>query len=96
VIVRILGEGQYQLPDDARKKLESLDSKVADAVDAGDEAQFRTALTSLTAEVRRLGAPVPHDTFAASDLVVPFPDATLAETKGLLAESADGSRADEH
>jgi hypothetical protein len=86
VIVRILGEGQYQLSDDAREKLESLDAAVAAAVDSGDEEQFRSALASLAAEVRRAGAPVADDTFAASDLVVPFPDASLAETKGLLAE----------
>lgn len=96
MIVRILGEGQYQLADDARDKLESLDSEVANAVEAGDEAQFKSALAALTAEVRRLGAPVADDTFTASELVVPFPDASLAETKGLLAESTDGSRADEH
>lgn len=96
MIVRILGEGQYELPDDVRKTLESLDAEVAAAVDAGDEAQFKTALAALTAEIRRVGSPVAYDTFAASDLVVPFPDASLAETKGLLAESTDGSRADEH
>jgi hypothetical protein len=95
VIVRILGEGQYLIPDGDHGNLEALDAKVAEAVDNGDEKAFAPALAALTAEVRRLGEPVAADTFATSDLVVPFPDATLAETKGLLADSADGSRADD-
>ncbi len=95
MIVRILGEGQYVIPDDERGALEALDSKVGEAVDRGDEALFAPALAALTSEVRRLGEPLANDTFATSDLVVPFPDATLAETKGLLADSADGPRSDE-
>jgi hypothetical protein len=95
VIVRILGEGQYSLPDDQRGELEAWDSSVADAVDRGDEQAFGPALAALVAEVRRLGEPVAHDTFAPSDLVVPFPDATLAETRGLLADSTEAPGADD-
>ncbi len=39
VIVRILGEGQYTVPDDRRAALEKLDDAVAEAVDHGDEAR---------------------------------------------------------
>jgi hypothetical protein len=81
VIVRILGEGQYLIPDGERSTLEALDSKVADAVDTEDEKAFTPALAALASEVRRLGEPVADDTFATSDLVVPFADASLAETK---------------
>ena len=35
------------------------------------------------------------DAFAPSDLVVPFSDATLAETKGLLAQADDAPRSDD-
>jgi hypothetical protein len=95
VIVRILGEGQYLIPDEERGTLEALDSTVADAVDRGNAGAFTPALAALTAAVRKLGEPLANDDFAQSDLVVPFPDATLEETKGLLAESADNSRSDE-
>src|SRR5580700_2915947 len=43
-----------------------------------------SALAALTAAVRAAGEAVADDTFAPSDLVVPFPDATLEETKDLL------------
>jgi hypothetical protein len=86
MIVRILGEGQYSIADDAHEDLDALDADVVHAVDNGDEQTFATALAALIAEVRRVGVPVADDDFAPSDLVVPFSDATLAETKGLLAD----------
>jgi hypothetical protein len=91
VIVRILGEGQYSIPDGERGTLEALDTAVAEAVDSGDEAAFAPALAALSAAVRKLGQPLADDAFAPSDLVVPFPDATLQETKRLLAEPSDAS-----
>jgi hypothetical protein len=95
MIVRILGEGQYSIPDGERATLEALDTTVAKAVDGDDEKAFAPALEALTAAVRSLGEPLADDAFAPSDLVVPFPDATLKETKGLLAESADAPGTDE-
>ena len=53
------------------------------------------ALAALIAEVRDAGKPVADDDFAPSDLVVPFSDATLEETKGLLAESGEGPATDD-
>ena len=58
------------------------------AVEADDEAAFTSALLALTAEVRRVGETLADDAFTPSELVVPFADATLAETKRLLADSA--------
>jgi hypothetical protein len=87
VIVRILGEGQYSVPDGEQGTLEALDATVATAVDGDDEKSFAPALAALTAAVRKLGEPLADDAFAPSDLVVPFPDATLKETKGLLADA---------
>ncbi len=94
MIVRILGEGQYTVSEDQRGPLEKLDSALAEAVDSNDEEAFNRSLGALIAEVRRVGEPLADDAFAPSDLVVPFPDATLEETKGLLAQSEDGVRTD--
>jgi hypothetical protein len=90
VIVRILGEGQYTVPDDHRGALQKLEDAVDQAVDGGDEVAFSTALAALTSEVRRAGVPLADDAFAPSDLVVPFADATLAETRALLADESNG------
>ena len=95
MIVRILGEGQYSVPDEGREALEVLDAAVAGAVDSGKEDAFTAALAALTSEVRDRGTALADDDFAPSDLVVPFPDATLEETRKLLAQSLDPTGTDE-
>ncbi len=85
MIVRILGEGQYSVPDQEKSALESLDQDLLAAVERRDEAAFATALAALTATVRRVGKALPPDEFDPSDLVVPFDDASLSETEALLA-----------
>ncbi len=89
MIVRILGEGQYSVPDEHRAALEKLDDAIATAVDEGDDGRFGQALAALAAEVRSAGQPLADDAFAPSDLVVPFADASLEETRALLAEHGD-------
>jgi hypothetical protein len=95
MIVRILGEGQYLVPDEERDALEGLDASLVEAVDSGDETEFAAALTKLADEVRNAGEPLADDAFTPSDLVVPFADASLHETKALLADSGDASGSDD-
>ena len=55
MIVRILGEGQFTVPDGEREALEALDTAVTDAVDRGDEDAFASSLAALIAAVRSAG-----------------------------------------
>jgi hypothetical protein len=88
VIVRILGEGQFVLSDDAVASLNELDATVEAAIDAGDEVAFHQALAALLDGVRSAG--VPHDagSLDSSDLILPMADASLPEVKDML--SGDG------
>jgi len=86
VIVRILGEGQFDVPDADKGHLGELEAELNAAVDGNDEARFTSALAAVIAEVRVVGILLAPDAFTSSDLVVPFSDATLAETKSLLDE----------
>lgn len=88
MIVRILGEGQFEVADDDRSSLDELDAALVRAVDSGDEQAFGTALKALAAAVRTVGTPLADDAFVPSSLVVPFADASLSETQQLLADSA--------
>ncbi|MFE9773338.1 hypothetical protein ACFYOV_16970 [Streptomyces sp. NPDC005931] len=84
MIIRILGEGQYDVADDRFDELNEPDSALQSAADADDEAAFRTALNSLLDAVRRLGAPLPDDAIRPSDLVLPDQDTSLHEVQTLL------------
>jgi hypothetical protein len=86
MIVRILGEGQFDVPDAERAALDELEHALNAAVEGQDEAAFASALGALIEAVRKAGSALPPDAFTSSDLVVPFSDATLAETKALLEE----------
>ena len=87
MIVRILGEAQYEVPDDEQGTLDQLDAAVVKAVDAGDEAAFSSALKALADQVRTSGQLLADDSFVPSHLVVPFADASLEETRRLLADA---------
>jgi hypothetical protein len=86
VIVRILGEGQFRLDDDASAKLTVLDKDVDAAVHAGDEAVFKMALAAAVKLVREGGEPVPEDEFVTADYILPFSDATIDEVRNLLTD----------
>ena len=84
MIIRILGEGQYDVEDSALDKLNELDAALEAAVDAGDEAAFAVALTELLAGVRTVGAAHPADTLDESDLILPPSDATIDQVREML------------
>ena len=86
MIVRILGEGQFRLDDDASAKLTVLDKDVDAAVHAGDEAVFKMALGAAVKLVREAGEPVPDDEFVTADYILPFSDATIDEVRKLLTD----------
>ena len=86
MIVRISGEGQFDLPEDHVDELNRLDDDLTKAVDADDEARFKTALEALLASVRTAGQELPADWIGPSDLVLPSPDATIHEVREVLGD----------
>lgn len=84
MIVRILGEGQYDVADNAVERLNTLDSALEAAIESGDQDDFRAALATLLAEVRSVGTPHAVDALDVSDAVLPPEDATLDEVRELL------------
>jgi hypothetical protein len=86
VIVRILGEGQLDLPDDRLDDLNSLDDRLVTAIDTGDEDGFAASLGSLLDAVRSAGTPLPEDYLGPSELVLPGPGATVGEVRDLLTD----------
>lgn len=90
MIIRILNEGQWNLPDETVADLNTLDDAVEQAVTRGDQDQLADALRALLEHVRSAGDPVPDDELKDSDLILPAADSTLEEVRELLTGSDEG------
>ncbi|HEY2593286.1 MAG TPA: hypothetical protein VGK33_05250 [Chloroflexota bacterium] len=86
MIVRILGEGQFEVPEAAVAELNELDGALEAAVERGDDAAFRPALAALLARLREVGSPTEADDLRPSELIIPQPDATMDEVRKLLTD----------
>ena len=84
MIVRILTEGQFNLPGAFIDELNELDNKLVEVVEQDDQENFGPALAALLDLVREKGTPVPLDELVESDLVLPEPDITLKEAEELF------------
>ncbi|MGH3796866.1 MAG: PspA-associated protein PspAA [Pseudonocardiaceae bacterium] len=86
MIVRILGEGQFDVPDTALDELNELDEALVSAVESDDADAFTGALAELLAGVRAAATPHADDTLDSSDLILPGPDSSLTEVRSLLGD----------
>ena len=86
MILRIMGEGQFEVSDDSADALNGLDEQVEAAVESGDVNAFSAAFAQLLEQVRALGSRVADDTLLDSDLVLPPSDATVDEVARLLGD----------
>jgi hypothetical protein len=82
VIVRILGEGQYTLPDEDAARLNELDNEAVAKVEAGDEAAFSELWSQMLDLVTTDGTAVDGDELMPSDVILPPRDVTFAEAQG--------------
>ena len=84
MIVRILTEGQYNLPGAYIDDLNAIDNELVDVVAAEDQEAFARVLKQMLDLVREHGSPVPIDELVESDLVLPEPDITLREAEEMF------------
>ena len=84
MIVRILTEGQYNLPGAHIDDLNEIDNRLVDVVEQADREQFERLLKEMLDLVREKGTPVPVEELVESDLVLPEPDITLTEAAELF------------
>ena len=84
MIVRIMTEGQYDLPGAYIDELNKIDNDLVEVVEQEHEAEFATLLKKMLDLVRDNGKPVPIDELVESDLVLPEPDITLTEAEEIF------------
>ncbi len=81
MIVRLSGEGQFNLPDDDAERLNQLDNDAVAAVEAGDEGAFRKLWNQMLELVAADGSPVGEEDLVESDVILPPRDVSFAEAQ---------------
>ena len=84
MIVRILTEGQYNLPGAHVDELNEIDNQLVEVVGQEDQEGFERHLKKMLDLVREKGTALPVDEIVESDLVLPEPDLTLKESEELF------------
>lgn len=88
IVVRILDEGQFELPDDLRAELEARDARLLDALESNDETAYTAELTELLGYVRHEGVELPLDVITPSEFVLPGHDFSMAGVRDFLGDHA--------
>jgi len=86
VIIRILTEGQYRLEGQALTDLDRLDDNLLDALAAGSRPEYENNFREVLALIRGRGSRVPDTELLESDLILPAPDTTFDEARGLFTD----------
>jgi len=82
MIVRIAGEGQFELPDGDAARLNELDNRAVKAVESGDETGFHELWSQMLELVGSDGTPLGNDELVESHVILPPRDITFEEAKG--------------
>ena len=86
MIVRIQGEGQWEIADAQAKELNRIDDEMTTVIARHDADRFTSLLTQMLDHVRRNGRALAADELRESDLILPPSDATMEEVERLFAE----------
>ncbi len=84
MIIRILTEGQFNLPGAFIDELNDIDNQIVEVLEQENREEFAALLTKMLDLVREKGTEVPIDELVESDLVLPEPDITLEEAEEMF------------
>jgi hypothetical protein len=81
MIVRILGEGQFEVEGSLVDRLNAIDNKIVEHVNKGDRKEFKNDLARLISAIKEKGEPIDPVDIVPSDIIVPPEDLTLEEAR---------------
>lgn len=81
MIVRISGEGQFELPNADAGRLNDLDNRAVAAADAGEEERFRELWQEMLDLVASDGRAIDDEELLTSDVILPPRDVTFEEAR---------------
>ena len=85
MIVRLMGEGQYELEKKHVDEVNKIDNNIVNIVNKGNEKDFMTEFAKLSDYVRKNGKKISDDVIKPSGIIIPPSDLTLDEAKKIFA-----------
>ncbi|WP_445474711.1 PspA-associated protein PspAA [Methanococcoides methylutens] len=87
MIIRIMGEGQYEVPGSLFDELNIIDNRIVDLVGKENEADYRTELLRLIHVIKSNGKQLDDASIVESNIIVPPEDLSLQEAKEIFTGS---------
>jgi len=85
MIVRLMGEGQYELEKKHIDEVNKIDNNIVKIINKGDEEVFRSEFKKLSEYVRKNGKRISDEVIKPSEIIIPPYDLTLDEAKRIFA-----------
>jgi len=84
MIIRIMGEGQYNVKSSLFDTLNKIDNTIVENVQKGDEKAYKKNLAKLISTIKTKGEVVDDKELVASDIIVPMADLTIREARDIF------------
>jgi hypothetical protein len=81
MIIRIMGQGQFEVKSSLFDDLNKIDNKIVEYVQKGNEKGYKKSLADLIGIITREGQMVDNKELVESDVIVPPADMTLEEAR---------------
>ncbi len=84
MIVRLMGEGQYELDKKHFDELNRIDNNIVKLVTKGDDKAFKSEFKKLADYVHKNGKKIPDNVLKPSDIIIPPADLTVDEAREIF------------
>ncbi len=84
MIIRIMGEGQYQASEALCNELNKIDNHIVTLVEEEKVEEFRKELARLISEIKGKAEPIDPKEIIESDIIVPPGDLSFEEAKAVF------------
>ncbi len=84
MIVRLMGEGQFELDKKHADEVNKIDNNIVRVVEKGNEKEFKTEFKRLADYIRKNGKKLPNDVIKPSEIIIPPSDLSFGEAKKIF------------
>jgi hypothetical protein len=84
MIIRIMGDGQYQASEALCDELNEIDNRIVGMVEEGKAEEFRKELAKLISEIKEKAEAIDAKEIVESNIIVPPEDLSFEEAKAVF------------